>query len=67
MVILISLSLAYDLDKIQTNLYNNSRLNTDVYEPKYIIQVYVFACKQSIGERFIKSVIYSSNCKVNSE
>ena len=64
MVILVSLiSLAYDLDRIQTNLYNNSRLNTDVY----IIQVYVFACKQSIGERFIKSVIYSSNCKVNSE
>ena len=31
------------------------------------MQVYVFACKQSIGERFIKSVIYSSNCKVNSE
>ena len=32
MVILISLiSLAYDLDKIETNLYNNSRLNADVY------------------------------------
>ena len=31
------------------------------------MQVYVFACKQSIGERFIKIVIYSSNCKVNSE
>ena len=63
MVILVSLiSLAYDLDRIQTNLYNNSRLN--IYG---LIQVYVFACKQSIGERFIKSVIYSSNCKVNSE
>ena len=49
MVSFISLiSLAYDLNRIQTNLYNNLRIDT------YIIQVYAFANKQSIRECFIQ-------------